>query len=282
MKKFLSPLVALLALISSLSAQTSNTPDIPSIPIYPISAFPIADNPPPTDTTPTPNNPPPTEKTPTLNNPLPIDNPVTPPTAAANYPIGTFEKPVFAAEYCTFLSDINAPQSETSLDALQQKYLGTDSPVVCYGNPGDFQFAISLEEQMHQVITTVPSSDAQYLFNLWRANPTSIELSSYLNDKYHLQWKTASPATRPGYAAEANSLKGAYPNSTTLSFADTLAANPQIGMVFTFLNDRHTTLITISRSQFQNMDGWVSTLKKQTDYYHRPSNIAHDGILMGN
>lgn len=274
MKKFLHPLIALLPLISSLSAQNISIPDIPLIPIFPISAFPIADNPSPAETTPIGNNPE------TSNNPSTIDNPLTPPALATSYPIGSFEKPVFAAEYCTFLSDINAPQTETSLDAVEQKYLGTENPVICYGNPGNVQFAISLEDQMHQIVTTVPSSNAQYLFNLWRANPTSIELASYLNDKYHLQWKTGSPATRPGYTAEANSLKSAYPNSTTLSFADTISANPQIGMVFTFLNDRQTTLITISRSQFQNMDGWVSTLKKQTDYYHRPSNIAHDNILM--
>lgn len=253
MKKFFSPLVALLPLISSLSAQSSSTPDNP-----PLSTLPNSDTPPISNT------------------------PVTLPSQPTTYAIGSFAKPVFAAEYCTFLSDISGPQLEISLDAVQEKYLGTESPISCYGTPGDIEFGISREDQMHQIITSVPSYDAQYLFNLWRQNPTSIELASYLNDKYHLQWKTGSPAARPSYSAESGNIKSAYPHSTTLSLADTIAANPQIGMVFTFLNDRETTLITVSRNQFQSMDGWVAQLKKATDYYHRPSNIGHDGILMGN
>lgn len=258
MKKLLCSLVVFLVALSSLSAQTTGTPDNPLI-LTP----PNTDNPSTTDTPPNANNPP------------------TPPLPSLHCPIGSFSHPVSAAEYCTFLSDINALQTELSVDAIQQKYLETDSPVVCYGNPGDFQFFVTLESQMHQVITTVPSYDAQNLFNLWRQNPTAIELASYLNDKYHLQWKTGFRSALPGYSAESNSLKNSYPQSTTLSLIDTIAANPQIGLVFTFLNDRQTTLITISRSQFQNMDGWISQLKKTTDYYHRPSAIAHDGILMG-
>lgn len=255
MKKFLCSLVVLFAAISSLSAQTTGIPDNPFIL-----------TPPNTDNPSIPNNPP------TTDNPAPTES----------YPIGSFSKPVLAPEYATFLADISAPQTELSLDAIQQKYLGTDSPVICYGDPGDVQFAVSLEQQMQQQITTVPSYDAQYLFNLWRQNPTAIELASYLNDKYHLQWKTGFRSSWPTYSTEIGSLKSTYPNSTTLSLTDTIASNPQIGLVYTFLNARGTTLLTIQRSQFQSMDGWISTIKKQTDYYHRPNTIAHDGIPMSN
>ena len=254
MKNFLCSLVVLIAAISSLSAETTGTPDNP-----PILTPPSTDNPL------TPDNPPTTD-----------------PAPVASYPIGSFSKPVLAPEYATFLSDISGPQTESSVDAVQQKYLGTDSPVVCYGDIGDVQFAVSLEGEMQQQITTVPSYDAQYLFNLWRQNPTAIELASYLNDKYHLQWKTGFRSSWPTYSAEVGSINSAYPNSTTLLLADTIASNPQIGLVYTFLNDRETTLLTIQRSQFQSMDGWISTIKKQTDYYHRPSTITHDGVPMGN
>ena len=257
MKKLLCSLVVLISAISSLSAQTAGTPDNP--PIL---------TPPNTDNSSTPENPPTTDPAPT-----------------ASYPIGSFSKSVLAPEYATFLSDISGPQTELSLDAIQQKYLGTDSPVVCYGDIGNVQFGISLQEQMTQVISTVPSYDAQCLFNLWRQNPTAIELASYLNAKSHLKWKTSSPSSLAGYSATVNNLTSTYPNSTTLPLADRIAANP-LGRfdVYTFLNDRNQTLLTITQNQLtEGLDSLITTLNKNyPSYYNRPNVIARNGISMAN
>ena len=150
MKNFLCSLVVLIAAISSLSAETTGTPDNP-----PILTPPSTDNPL------TPDNPPTTD-----------------PAPVASYPIGSFSKPVLAPEYATFLSDISGPQTESSVDAVQQKYLGTDSPVVCYGDIGDVQFAVSLEGEMQQQITTV-SFFLAYLF--CRSRQHQLGLSQFYN-----------------------------------------------------------------------------------------------------
>jgi hypothetical protein len=206
----------------------------------------------------------------------------TPTLPTEGYPIGSSSKPILAAEYCTCLSEISAPQKELSLDTVQQNYIGIDNPIVCDGSPGDVQFSIILEKDMHQVIATVPSQNAQTLFNLWHQNPTIIDAIDYLNAKYHTQWKNCSPSSLGVYSQVVSKLSSAYPNSTTLSIADRIASFPGRTDSYDFLNDRNNIVFSITSQNIKGgLEAWILLLKKQNpECYNRPNVIARNGTPM--
>jgi hypothetical protein len=194
-------------------------------------------------------------------------------TPTENYAIESLDHSVVAAEYCTFLSDISAPQEELTLDAVQQKYLGTGSAISCIGTCGHYQFIIQQSNSLDHV-TTIPSKEVQDLFNHWRQNPTSIELASYLYYRIQIVKKIHSNSST--YVSEAEKIKNAYPNSTTLPKADKIAVYT-VGPI-TFYSQNKNPLLTIPQSQLLVMDNLVSNLKKIPDYYHRPSIVTRGEV----
>ena len=83
---------------------------------------------------------------------------------SSSYLIGTPFNPVTIAEYCTFLSDSSAVQSETSLTSVEDKFLGeAKNAIKDSGETGNYQFTVTLD-QMNQSILEVPSQEAQQLF----------------------------------------------------------------------------------------------------------------------
>lgn len=250
MKKIFYFLFLLLGVISVLSAQSTDVPDN-----LPISAPPNTDNPP------GPDNPPTTP---------------TPPTPVINYPIGTIAQPVVAGEYCTFLTDTLAPEGELSLETLKEKFgIVVGGPITCDGFPNNYNFYWDLDRTT-EVIDTVPSKEAQQLFNKWRSNPYSQELLDYMLDTYYtdpssMGSKTSQSKQHICYAP--SNILQLYPNSTTLAKARSLALCP-VGGQYLLYNERYVSVINSQHPI--NPKNFLGTTRYQVPQpdYHRPVLIA--------
>ncbi len=217
-------------------------------------------------------------------NPVPPSASTPPPTPTASYPIGSFDAPVSALEYWTFLTDSLAPQQEKSLEDVQQKYIGFNNFLGCYHDvTGIVQFGLAspnLAEQEAQTITSLPTLEAQQLFNKWRSNPTSQELLDYMIDVYHTNPRSLGSkfgGSHPTYAP--GNILQLYPNSTTLGTAKNLALFPVGGsyLLFTergplYQDKAHPEFnIVINPKDFIKTNRY--TIALQPDY-HRPIGIS--------
>lgn len=236
--------------IAALSAQTMITPNIP-----PISSFPMFQ---------------------TQDNPPVTDNQQVLPAPVINYPIGTITQPVVAGEYCTFLTDTLAPQNESSLEALKEKFgIIEGGPIACDGFFNNYNFYWDLN-RTSEIISTVPSAEVQKLFNQWRSNPTSQELLDYIIDVYHTESLIGSKVSRNHTAFAPTNILSLYPNSTTLSKAKGIGLYP-VGGDYLLFNERGVPVTTaiINKNHALNPKNFLGTnryLVPQPDY-HRPIDI---------
>lgn len=204
----------------------------------------------------------------------------------ALYPIGSPDQPVVLGEYCTFLTDSKAVQSETSLQSIEEDFLGAANSLITHtGEPGKYQFLVSMAD-VNQVMNAVPSEQAQQLFNAWRENPTVKELCSYANDQVHIQLKFGSPSgispwSHTAYTEDAVSIMSSYPYSVTLPLADLMVRDYYTGKVFSFVNERGLIVFTITRAQLISLESSFTGYEKTVNY-HRPTLITKNGVPLQN
>ncbi len=188
-------------------------------------------------------------------------------------------QPVTAGEYCTFLTDVLAPQKELTLDSVKEKFgITADGPIACNGtfnsnsffNNYNFYWDLS---RTQEIIATVPSLEVQQLFNTWRGNPYSQELLDYMLDTYYTD--PASMGSKTSLSKQhvchaPNNILQLYPNSTTLAKAKSLALVP-VGGQYLLYNERGVS-VSLNPNVPINPRNFISTSRYQVPQpdYHRP------------
>ncbi|MFZ4116090.1 MAG: hypothetical protein ACOYK6_05130 [Chthoniobacterales bacterium] len=224
----------------------------------------------------------------------------TPATPAATYPI----PPVYCYEYYGFLHDIQAPQNETNLEDVEEKFIGNNILILVSGSPGKCTFIPYLDKShppsstqqvesiykddiwRKSVINAVPSQEAQTAFNTWQENPTETELFNYLDDQikvlsaYH---GGASPTVQSKCKADAVQIKSRYPRAplyppvtgvTVFDEADYIAQNYKRTDVYIFVNELNDPLVTIPGTHMLDLQ---ASLERSSSYTNQKGEVVMIG-----